>query len=86
MRCAVSSEEREAAITRVAEAIVGLVETGTETLADDIWAACAAAAADVRRGTPGAAPVARTQANLEALARRDGRSERGDAFAAFLLF
>ena len=75
---------RTDAMTRLTRAIVELVDSGTETLADDIWSACAEAGSELRRRAPGAAPVARTDANLEALGRLDQASERFDGFAYFL--
>jgi hypothetical protein len=71
-------------MTRLARAIVELVDSGTETLADDIWSACAEAGSELRRRGPGAAPVARTATNLEALGRLDQASQRFDGFAYFL--
>jgi hypothetical protein len=76
---------RTQAIERVAQAIVDLVDSETETLADDLWRACAEAGSRLRRRAPRAVPVVRTDANLEALGHRDQASRRFDAFAYFLL-
>ena len=73
------------AVERLAQAIVDLVDSGTETLADDIWGAFAEAGSRLRRRAPGAAPVARTHVNLEALGRLDKASARFQAFSYFLL-
>jgi hypothetical protein len=81
----VDEAARKDAIERLSSAIVDLVGTGSESLADDIWPACANAGAEIRRSKPGAPPVARTQMNLETLARHGGGSTRFDAFCAFLL-
>jgi hypothetical protein len=72
-------------IERLAKAIVDLADSGTETLADDIWRACAKAGVELRRRQPGAPPVARSDANLEALGRLDQASARFNGFAYFLL-
>jgi hypothetical protein len=76
---------RKQQIERLAQAIVDLADTGTETLADDIWSACAQAGAELRQRTPGAVPVVRTHVNLEALGRLDQASRRFNGFVYFLL-
>jgi hypothetical protein len=76
---------RSDAVERLAQAIVDLADSGTETLADDVWGACAEAGSRLRRRAPGATPVARTTANLEALGRLDQASTRFPAFSYFLL-
>jgi hypothetical protein len=81
----VDDRPRNDAVSRLAKAILDLVDSGTETLADDIWAACAEAGSELRRRTPGAAPVARADKNVEALGRLDQASARFDGFAYFLL-
>jgi hypothetical protein len=75
---------RDDAIAGLEQAIVHLLETGTETLADDIHAACCLAGAAVARAA-GGAPVMRSGVAAQALVRRDQRSQHFDAFAAFLL-
>lgn len=76
---------RREALEHLAQAILDLVDSGTETLADDIWSACAEAGSRLRRQAPGTAPVARTHVNLEALGRLDQESARFQAFSYFLL-
>jgi hypothetical protein len=81
----VEDSTKAAAISRLADAIVALVDSGTETIADDIWVACAEAGAELRQRTPGAAPVVRSHVNLEALGRLDQASRRFNGFVYFLL-
>jgi hypothetical protein len=76
---------RTDALNRLSKAIVDLADSATETLADDIWSACARAGAELRQRTPGAAPVVRSHVNLEALGRLDQASRRFNGFVYFLL-
>lgn len=77
--------ERQQAIEQLGKAILELVNTGTDTIADDLWTACAAAGAAIRMTDRFAVPVVRTPVNLETLLNQDRGSRRYDAFRSFLL-
>jgi hypothetical protein len=74
----------EQARQQLAQAVVELVATGTETLADDIHHALLEAGRTLARAA-GAPPVIRMQASARALVARDQRSRRIETFALFVM-